>query len=42
MSFQAPLPDDLRQLVTILRHCQLVETPTVSGTSIDLDEMVEG
>lgn len=37
---QAPLPDDFHDLVKLLRNYRILETPNVSGTTIDLDEMV--
>jgi 23S rRNA pseudouridine1911/1915/1917 synthase len=40
MTFQAPLHDDMRQLIALLRARGDVETPRVSGTRIDLDEMI--
>jgi 23S rRNA pseudouridine1911/1915/1917 synthase len=39
MEFQAPLPTDLRDLVALLRAHHYVETPTVAGATIDLDEV---
>ena len=40
MSFQAPLPADLRDLVALLRAHQHVDTPTVAGATIDLAQML--
>jgi len=40
MTFQAPLPADLRDLITLLRAHQHVDTPAVAGATIDLDEML--
>jgi hypothetical protein len=40
MSFQAPLPADLRDLVALLRSHQHVDTPTVAGATIDLGQML--
>jgi 23S rRNA pseudouridine1911/1915/1917 synthase len=37
MSVRAPLPDDMRDLITLLRRRQLVGKPKVAGTTIDLD-----
>ncbi len=36
MTFHAPLPDDLRDLIALLRTHQLVDTPNVAGATIDL------
>ncbi len=38
MEFQAPLPDDLRALIGLLRTHQLVDTPNVSGATVDLSD----
>ncbi|MHC4708961.1 MAG: RluA family pseudouridine synthase [Planctomycetota bacterium] len=40
VTFQAPLPDDMRELITMLRQYQPVETPQVAGATIDLDQML--
>lgn len=40
MRFQAPLADDMRSLLQLLRRSGRVETPRVSGTVIDLDELI--
>ena len=40
MTFQAPLPADLRDLVELLRRHQLVDAPRVAGATIDLDAMM--
>jgi len=39
MNFQAPLPTDLRDLITLLRAHRHVDSPTVAGATIDLDEV---
>jgi 23S rRNA pseudouridine1911/1915/1917 synthase len=40
VEFQAPLREDMRTLIDLLRAYRDVETCTVPGTRIDLDEMV--
>ena len=40
MTFHAPLPDDLRDLIALLRTHQHVDTPTVAGATIDLEAML--
>lgn len=40
--FHAPLPEDMRRLVALLREHRQVGTPKVSGTRIDLDEAMAG
>ena len=40
MKFQAPLPTDLRDLITLLRAHRHVDTPIVAGATIDLDEVI--
>ena len=40
MTFHAPLPADLRDLIALLRRCQLVDTPTVAGATVDLESML--
>ena len=42
MNFQAPLPADLRDLITLLRTHRHVDTPTVAGATIDLEKMLAG
>ena len=42
MNFQAPLPTDLRDLITLLRTHRYVDTPTVAGATIDLEKMLTG
>ena len=39
-TYQAPLPDDFKDLVISLRKYRLIETPNVSGTTIDISEMI--
>ncbi len=39
MVFQAPLPDDLRDLIAVLRTHQLIDTPNVAGATIDLTSL---
>jgi 23S rRNA pseudouridine1911/1915/1917 synthase len=40
MTFRAPLPGDVRDLIKLLRRYRLVETPKVAGATIDLDAAV--
>lgn len=40
MTFQAPLPDDLRDLVTLLRNHRFIEAPKVAGAVLDLTEVI--
>jgi 23S rRNA pseudouridine1911/1915/1917 synthase len=40
MTFQAPLPVDMRELIMLLRRYRLVEAPKVAGATIDLEEMI--
>ena len=40
MTFVAPLPEDLRDLVTLLREYRLVEAPNVAGSMLDLDQVI--
>ena len=40
MTFIAPLPDDLRSLILLLRKHQFVSKPTVPGVELDIDEML--
>ncbi len=42
MNFQAPLPADLRDLIALLRTHRHVDTPTVAGATIDLDQVLAG
>jgi 23S rRNA pseudouridine1911/1915/1917 synthase len=39
MSFQAPLPSDIRQLVQVLRTCQFEAAPNVSGALLDMNRL---
>lgn len=39
-TYQAPLPADFKDLVTLLRNHRMLETPNVSGTTINLTEMI--
>ena len=40
MTFEAPLPDDLRDLVTLLRNHRFIEAPNVAGAMLDLDQVI--
>ena len=40
VSFTAPLPEDLRNLVLLLRKHQFVARPNVPGTELDIDAML--
>ena len=40
MTFAAPLPEDLRDLVTLLREYRFVEAPNVAGSMLDLDQVI--
>ncbi|MHC4304788.1 MAG: RluA family pseudouridine synthase [Planctomycetota bacterium] len=40
MTFQAPLPGDLRDLITVLRRYQPADTLQVAGATIDLDALL--
>lgn len=40
VEFQAPLHEDMRALVQLLRKTQFVNAPTVAGTRLDLDRIV--
>ncbi|MCH7849229.1 MAG: RluA family pseudouridine synthase [Planctomycetes bacterium] len=40
MTFQAVLPDDLRDLVTLLRTYRFIEAPNVAGSMLDLDQVI--
>ncbi len=40
MTFAAPLPEDLRDLVTLLREYRFVEAPNVAGATLDLAEVI--
>jgi 23S rRNA pseudouridine1911/1915/1917 synthase len=40
VTFQAPLPSDMRALVTLLRRCQAGQTPQVAGSTVDLDQLL--
>jgi len=40
MTFQAPLPDDMKQLITLLRTHQEVSRPKTAGAVIDLNTML--
>ena len=42
MTFHAPLPDDLRELIALLRTHRHLDTPTVAGATIDLESMLQG
>ena len=42
VTFQAPLPGDLRDLIAMLRRYQPAATPHVAGATIDLDQMLAG
>jgi 23S rRNA pseudouridine1911/1915/1917 synthase len=39
MVFQAPLPEDVRGLITLLRTHRMVHAPRVAGATIDLDAL---
>jgi 23S rRNA pseudouridine1911/1915/1917 synthase len=41
MLFQAPLPDDMRTLVQLLRRHRLISAPHVAGATIDLNELMK-
>ena len=40
MTFQAPLADDLRDLVTLLRTYRFIDAPNVAGSMLDLDQVI--
>jgi 23S rRNA pseudouridine1911/1915/1917 synthase len=40
MTFLAPLPPDLRQLIDVLRRDRFVSAPTVAGTRLDLEAVI--
>ncbi len=40
MTFEAPLPNDLLDLVTLLRDCRFVKAPNVAGSMLDLDQVI--
>ena len=37
LKFEAPLPDDMRELIALLRTHKFVERPNVAGTMLDLE-----
>jgi 23S rRNA pseudouridine1911/1915/1917 synthase len=41
MAFQAPLPDDMRTLVQLLRERRVIAAPKVAGAVIDLERMLD-
>ena len=41
MTFQAPIPEDLALLVRLLRTHRMDSVPTVAGTLLDLDALIE-
>jgi hypothetical protein len=40
MTFIAPAPEDMRNLVALLRQTRPVERPAVAGATLDLDEVM--
>jgi len=40
MVFQAPLPQDIRILVQLLRQHRFIEAPNVAGATIDLNSII--
>ena len=40
VTYVAPLPEDMRSLIRLLREQQFVEAPTVAGTELDLEAML--
>ncbi len=40
MTFEAPLPNDLRDLVTLLRDYRFIEAPNVAGSMLDLEQVI--
>jgi hypothetical protein len=40
MTFQAPLPGDMRDLIGLLRRYRHVATPKVAGAAIDLEAVL--
>jgi 23S rRNA pseudouridine1911/1915/1917 synthase len=40
MTFQAPVPADMRNLIVLLRETRIISAPNVAGTVIDLDRML--
>ncbi len=40
MTFRSPLPQDFRDLVTLLRQCRFVKAPNVAGATIELAQML--
>jgi 23S rRNA pseudouridine1911/1915/1917 synthase len=40
MELTAPLPADMRELIRLLRECQLVDVPVISGTRLDVDCLI--
>jgi len=42
VEYRAPLPEDIRNLIQILRDRGPVERPTVAGTVLDVDTLLAG